>query len=77
VLLTDAGPVPGRGEEQLDDITVAVKAECTACGHWMLFDSLKFRTGQERIMLLHSWQTRKNNAALKNDTPQSPSDRFG
>jgi hypothetical protein len=51
VLLTDAGPAPARGREQLDDITVAVKAECAACGHWMLFDSVKFRTGQERIML--------------------------
>src|ERR1700748_3580982 len=56
VLLTDAGPVPGaaaraRVQEHLDDMTVAVKAECAACGHWMLFNSLKFRTGQERIML--------------------------
>jgi hypothetical protein len=42
---------PRPGQEQSDDITVAVKAECAACGHWMLFDSVKFRTGQERIML--------------------------
>ena len=56
VLVTDAGPVPGtaaRGwaQEHLGDITVAVQAECATCGHWMLFDSLKFRTGQERITL--------------------------
>ena len=56
VLLTDDGPVPGaaaraRAPEPWDDITAAVKAECTACGHWMLFDSLKFRTGAERITL--------------------------
>ena len=56
VLLTDAGPVPGaaaraRAQEPPDDITAAVRAECAACGHWMLFDSLKFRTGPNRIML--------------------------
>jgi hypothetical protein len=56
VLLTDAGPVPGAAapapvQEHFDDITAIVKAECAACGHWMLFDSLKFRTGQERIRL--------------------------
>ena len=57
VLLTDEGPVPGaaaraRPQEHFDDITAAVRTECTACGHWMLFDSLKFRTGPDRIMLL-------------------------
>ena len=46
VLLTDDGPVPAaaaraRAREHFDDITAAVKAECTACGHWMLFDSLE------------------------------------
>ena len=50
VLLTDAGPGPGH----VDDITAAVKAECAVCGHWMLFDSLKFRTGQERIVLFEA-----------------------
>jgi hypothetical protein len=59
VLVTDAGPVPSasaraRVEEHLGGITVAIKAECAACGHWMLFNSLKFRTGQERIMLLEA-----------------------
>jgi hypothetical protein len=57
VLVTDAGPGPaaaaGAGvPEHMGGITVAVQAECAACGHWMLFNSLKFRTGQERIMLL-------------------------
>ena len=56
VLVTDAGPVPGASAragapEHLGGITVAIKAECAACGHWMLFNSLKFRTGQERITL--------------------------
>ena len=56
VLVTDAGPVPGAAAgagalEHLGGITVAVQAECAACGHWMLFDSLKFRTGQDRIPL--------------------------
>ena len=59
VLVTDAGPVPGAAAragapEHLGSITVAVQAECAACGHWMLFNSLKFRTGQERIMLLEA-----------------------
>jgi hypothetical protein len=59
VLLTDAGPVPGAAaragvQERFDDITAAVKAECAVCGHWMLFDSLKFRTGQERIALFEA-----------------------
>ena len=56
VLVTDAGPIPGAAAgagapEHLGGITVAVQAECAACGHWMLFNSLKFRTGQERITL--------------------------
>ena len=56
VLLTDDGPVPGAAarvpaQEHFDDITVAVQTECAACGHWMLFNSLKFRTGQDRITL--------------------------
>jgi hypothetical protein len=42
---------PARAQEHFDDITAAVKAECTVCGHWMLFDSLSFRTGQDRIKL--------------------------
>src|ERR1700741_4374863 len=59
VLLADAGPAPGPAapaplQEHFDDITAAVKAECAVCGHWMLFDSLKFRTGQERIMLFEA-----------------------
>ena len=59
VLVTDAGPVPGaaaRGwaQEHLGGITVAVQAECAACGHWMLFDSLKFRAGQKRITLFEA-----------------------
>ena len=59
VLLTDGGPVPGAAapapvQEHVDDITTAVKAECAVCGHWMLFDSLKFRTGQERIVLFEA-----------------------
>jgi hypothetical protein len=56
VLLTDDVPVRGaaaraRAQEHVGDITAAVKTECTVCGHWMLFNSLKFRTGQDRITL--------------------------
>ena len=59
VLVTDAGPVPGAAveagaQEHLGDITVAVQAECAACGHWMLFNSLRFRTGQDRITLFET-----------------------
>ena len=55
-LVTDAGPVPGAAapgwaQEHLGGITVAVQAECAACGHWMLFNSLRIRTGQDRITL--------------------------
>jgi hypothetical protein len=59
VLLTDDGPVtgaaaPAQAQEHFDDITAAVETECAACGHWMLFDSLKFRAGQERITLFEA-----------------------
>jgi hypothetical protein len=59
VLVTDAGPVPDAAAEagapeHLGGITVAVQAECAACGHWMLFNSLRFRTGQETIVLLET-----------------------
>lgn len=59
VLLTDARPVRGAvtrawPQEHFHDITAAVKAECAMCGHWILFDSLKFRTGQERITLFEA-----------------------
>ena len=65
VLLTDAGPVPGAAapaplQEHFDDITAAVKAECAVCGHWMLFDSLKFRTGPGRIMLFEDGEEQRH-----------------
>ena len=65
VLLTDDGPVPGaaapvRAQEHLDDITAGVRAECAACGHWMLFDSLKFRTGQDRITLFEDEEEQRH-----------------
>src|ERR1700745_2403990 len=52
--LCPAPAAPAPLQEHFDDITAAVKAECAVCGHWMLFDSLKFRTGQERIMLFEA-----------------------
>ena len=55
VLLTDDRPAaPARAREHWDDITVAVKAGCTGCGHWVLFNSLKFRAVQDRIMLFEA-----------------------
>jgi hypothetical protein len=52
-------------QEHFDDITAAVKAECAVCGHWMLFDSLKFRTGRKESCF--SRRMRKNNVILTND----------
>jgi RNA polymerase sigma factor (sigma-70 family) len=56
VLLVDAGPSrdddtsPGD-EHQEGDMTFAVRVECATCGHLMLFNSLRYRTGDEKIMV--------------------------
>jgi len=56
VLLVDAG-VSGdddapQGEERNDgNITFAVRVECATCGHLMLFNSLRFRSGDQKIMM--------------------------
>jgi Zn ribbon nucleic-acid-binding protein len=56
VLLVDAGPSrddgASRGEERSEgDMTFAVRVECATCGHLMLFNSLRFRTGDQKIMV--------------------------
>jgi len=57
VLLVDAGfPADEDGfppEADRDgDITFAVRVECTTCGHLMLFNSERYRTGDEKIMVI-------------------------
>lgn len=44
-LLFDGG-FPADG-----DLTFAVRMECNACGHLMLFNSQRFRTADEKIMV--------------------------
>jgi len=52
----EAGGLPGEdgfpcGEDQRGDMTFAVRVECTACGHLMLFNAERYRTGDEKIMV--------------------------
>ena len=56
VFMLDGGPPPGGddtplGEDQDYDLTFAVRVECTACGHLMLFNADKYRTGDEPILV--------------------------
>ena len=56
VFLLDGGlPAGGEdfslGEDHDYDLTFAVRIECTACGHLMLFNSSKFRTEDEQILV--------------------------
>ena len=47
-LPSDAGNL--SPEERGGDLTFAVRVECATCGHLMLFDSRRYRTGDEKIM---------------------------
>jgi Zn ribbon nucleic-acid-binding protein len=54
--LLDGGPAPDRddlplGEDHDYDLTFAVRIECAACGHLMLFNAEKYRTGDEQILV--------------------------
>ncbi len=54
--LLDGGPAPDRddlpfGEDHDYDVTFAVRIECAACGHLMLFNAEKYRTGDEQILV--------------------------
>ena len=56
VFLLDGGPAPDRddlalGEDHDYDLTFAVRIECSACGHIMLFNAQKYRTGDEQILV--------------------------
>ena len=39
------------GEDNDTDVTLAVRIECNACGHLMLFNAQKYRTEDERILV--------------------------
>ena len=57
LLLVDAGfPAEAEGlplwEDRGGDLIFAVRVECATCGHLMLFNSQKYRTGDEKIMVL-------------------------
>ena len=54
VILLDSDFPPGAealnsGEER-GDLTFSVRVECGTCGHLMLFDAQRFRTGGEKII---------------------------
>jgi hypothetical protein len=36
--------------EERGDLTFSVRVECGTCGHLMLFDAQRFRTGDEKII---------------------------
>jgi hypothetical protein len=54
--LLEGGPPPDGdglplGEDHDYDLTFVVRIECTACGHLMLFNASKYRTGDEPILV--------------------------
>lgn len=57
VVLVDGGfpAEPGtlpHGESCDGDLTFAVRVECGTCGHVMLFNAQRYRTGDEKILML-------------------------
>jgi ribosomal protein L37E len=38
-------------EDRCGDLTFAVRVECAACGYLMLFNALRFRTADEKIIV--------------------------
>ena len=44
----EADATPG-GQER-GDLTFAVRVECSTCGHLMLFNAQRFRTGDDKII---------------------------
>jgi DNA-directed RNA polymerase subunit M/transcription elongation factor TFIIS len=54
VVLFD-GDFPSEAEalnsgEERGDLTLSVRVECGTCGHLMLFNAQRFRTGDEKII---------------------------
>ena len=55
VLLADGRlplDVDALGEYHEGDLTFAVRMDCIICGHLMLFDAQRYRTGDEKILVL-------------------------
>jgi DNA-directed RNA polymerase subunit M/transcription elongation factor TFIIS len=54
VVLLDGDFPPGAedltSEEERGDLTFSVRVECGTCGHLMLFNAQRFRTGDEKII---------------------------
>jgi hypothetical protein len=44
--------VDALGEYHEADLTFAVRMDCITCGHLMLFDAQRYRTGDEKILVL-------------------------
>ena len=40
------------GVDREGDLTFAIRVDCVTCGYLMLFDSARYRTGDEKIMVL-------------------------
>jgi hypothetical protein len=56
VFLVDGGApsdadAPAPYEDSDGELTFAVKVECTTCGHLMLFNALRYRTADDRILV--------------------------
>jgi len=54
--LVEGGSLPDGdhfpiGEDDDMDVTLAVRVECTVCGHLMLFNAQKYRTEDELILV--------------------------
>jgi hypothetical protein len=46
----DADDLP-PGEDRDGDLTLAIWVECITCGHLMLFNAERYRTGDEKIIV--------------------------
>ena len=56
VLLVDGAELPEADEpapqeESHGELTFAVRVECSTCGHLMLFNALRYRTADEKILV--------------------------
>jgi hypothetical protein len=46
----DADDLP-LGEDRDGDLTFAIRVECITCGHLMLFNAERYRTGDDKIIV--------------------------
>jgi hypothetical protein len=42
---------PARHEHNDSELSLAVRVECSTCGHLMLFNALRYRTADEKILI--------------------------